>query len=414
MTSTFGVGLLVCCTALARVPLAAVAQAPPSSSSVRVAASGKVSVERETYLMGTLLRAQVGASDREVGLAAIESAFATVARLEDLLSTWRDDTELSRLNHAPVGTSEAVSPALVALLAEVRRWRDDTDGAFDPGLGSLIDAWDMRGKGRIPSRAELESALSASGLSHFQLDPARGTLRRTRDGSWIDSGAFGKGAALRSARDVLEALGIRSALLDFGGQVLAIGDPDDPAWTSAVAHPSRRQEPVALIRLSDASASTSGQSERAVEVHGCRLGHILDPRTGFPVPAWGSVTVVAADPLEADALSTGLFVLGPDAALRWARGRADVGVLVLVESDDEVAAGWNDALASRGIELAPGVRRLPEAMEPGGRDGPSDPERRTPVPPPRPVPGKCDLSAEQTTQGSPFKRPIQPELEDRG
>ncbi len=328
-------------------------------SPVLTARHGTVSVERETYLMGTLLGAEVQAADRTAGLAAIERAFSRIRRLEDLLSTWRADTELSRLNKALVGEPVRASAELLGLLREARRWRDETGGTFDPGLGSLIDAWDMRGKGRRPSPDELERARAASGLDLFELDAARGTLRRTREASWIDSGAFGKGAALRSAREVLLGLGIRSALLDFGGQVLAIGAPEDGRdWSVAVAHPSRRQQPAAVIRLADASASTSGQSERAVQVDGCRLGHILDPRSGLPVPAWGSVTVVATDPLAADALSTALFVLGPEAALRWSRDRDEFGVLVLVETGGRLEAGWNEALAARGVELAPGVARL--------------------------------------------------------
>jgi thiamine biosynthesis lipoprotein len=315
-----------------------------------------VAVKREAYLMGTLLRASVEAPDRPAGLAALERAFAEVRRLEDLLSTWRPDTELARLNATPVGAPFAASTELVGLLQEARRWRDATEGAFDPGLGALIDAWDMRGPGRRPSPAELASARGATGLVLFEVDPSSGTVRRTRAGAWIDSGAFGKGAALRGARVVLEDAGVRSALLDFGGQVLAIGlSAGESGWSVAVAHPARRSQPAAVIRIADASASTSGQSERGVELEGCRVGHILDPRRGLPVPAWGSVTVVAADPLVADALSTGLFVLGPERALDWARDRSDVGVLVLAQKPDGLRAGWSGSLTADDVELAPDV-----------------------------------------------------------
>jgi FAD:protein FMN transferase len=376
----------------------------PVAASVAVR-QGTVSVERETYLMGTLLRAEVQAADRAAGLAAIERAFARIAHLEDLLSTWREDAELSRLNRAPVGEPVPASAEILDLLREARRWRDETGGAFDPGLGALVDAWDMRGAGRRPSRAELASARAASGLDLFELDAARGTVRRAREASWIDSGAFGKGAGLRSARDVLLGLGIRSALLDFGGQVLAIGGSQGGSdWSAAVAHPSRRQQPVAAIRLADASASTSGQSERAVEVDGCRLGHILDPRSGLPVPAWGSVTVVAADPLAADALSTALFVLGSEAALRWARERDDVGVLVLVETADGLKAGWNGALAARGIELAPGVARLAALNDPGT----SNAEGTFPAAP------ECALPGGRSAPESHPLRPDPPYPQERG
>jgi thiamine biosynthesis lipoprotein len=361
---------IVIMTALLGVRHLRVDQAP---FRVAPAAWKPLVVERETYLMGTLLHVEVEAPDRPSGLGAIESVFREVQRLDDLLSTWREDTELSHLNRAPVGQAVPASAEILGLLGQARRWRDETQGAFDPGLGSLIDAWDMRGEGRRPSPEELNLALAASGLDLFDLDVEGGTLRRTREGSWIDSGAFGKGAALRTARAALTGLGIRSALLDFGGQVLAMGGGQEGSGRSvAIAHPARRHEPAALIRLTDASASTSGQSERALEVDGCRLGHILDPRSGFPVPAWGSVTVVAADPLAADALSTALFVLGPEDALRWARDRPDVGVLVLVERDGRLQAGWNAALGAHVIELAPGVTRLDveDGLEPPSKEHP--------------------------------------------
>jgi FAD:protein FMN transferase len=138
---------------------------------------------------------------------------------------------------------------------------------------------------------------------------------------------------------------VTAGSLNFGGQVLVIGpDPSGADWTVPVAHPARRSEPAAWLHLRDRSASTSSQSERFVAVGGKRLGHIVDPRTGQPVRAWGSVTVVAADPTAADAVSTALLVLGPEAGARWAESRVDMGVLFLIERDGRVAQQWNRAL----------------------------------------------------------------------
>jgi len=138
---------------------------------------------------------------------------------------------------------------------------------------------------------------------------------------------------------------VRNALWNFGGQVLALGAPAGEAgWRVPVAHPSRREEPVMELVVRDRSVSTTSQSERWVEAEGERIGHVLDPRTGRPVPARGSVTVVASDPLVADVLSTALFVMGPEEGMRWARDRADVGVLFLIERAGTVESRWNPAL----------------------------------------------------------------------
>lgn len=304
-----------------------------------------VGVERETYLMGTVLRATVVAADREAGIAALEAGFSEVRRLDGVLSSWRPESELGRLNGSPVEEPVRVSVELWALLAEARGWSEPTGGAFDPAVGALVDAWGLRGAGRRPTGAELEAARAATGRGGFAYDDTARTIERLSSEAWLDSGGFGKGAALRSMAAVLRSRGIASASLDFGGQVLVYGTPPGVAgrWEVAVAHPERRAEAVARLALTEGSVSTSAQSERFVEVGGARYGHVFDPRTGAPVPAWGSVTVVAPDAVEADVLSTALLVMGPEAARRWSRS-AEVGVLVLEVRGDELVATANAAM----------------------------------------------------------------------
>jgi thiamine biosynthesis lipoprotein len=301
-------------------------------------------VEREAFVMGTTLRAGVRAADRAAAVRAIQDAFDAVRRADGRLSTWRDDSEIARLNRAAVGVPVVLSLELYRMLRDAERWSRETQGAFDPAVGALVDVWDLRGRGRIPSQAELAAARSRSGIGRFAFADLSHSVTKRRAGSWIDTGGFGKGLALDAARSALRRHGIESAFLNFGGQVLALGLDGDAGWVVPVAHPVRRDRPAVRIRLRDRSASTSSQSERHVEADGRRLGHILDPRTGEPVPAWGSVTVVAEDPALADALSTALLVLGPEAALAWARSRDDVGVLVLAERGGRLAARWNRGL----------------------------------------------------------------------
>ncbi|NIN72298.1 MAG: hypothetical protein GTO46_10365 [Gemmatimonadetes bacterium] len=295
--------------------------------------------------MGTWLRAQVVAANREAGAAAIEAAFAEVARLESLLSSWRGDSEVSRINRAVPGVPVQVERVVFELLSEVWEWGRGSDGAFDPALGALIEVWDLRGAGRHPSAVELEQARKLSGLDSFRFLPSAGSVVRSQPGSWMSSGGFGKGAALRAARRVLLAAGVRSALLDFGGQLLAVGSaPGRDGWRIAVAHPSRRFEAAAWLDVGNRSVATSSASERFMEIGGDRYGHILDPRSGRPTPAWGSVTVVADDPLLADLASTTLFVLGPEEGAAWAKQREDIGVLFLWEEEGRVVA-WNRNMA---------------------------------------------------------------------
>jgi thiamine biosynthesis lipoprotein len=295
--------------------------------------------------MGTTLHIAVAAPSRASAIRAIDDAFRAVRRSDSLLSTWRDDSEIARLNHSWPRQPVPLSPELYVLLQETARWSRLTTGAFDPAIGSLVDAWDLRGTGRVPSTAALARARGAAGFRHFVFTRPSRTVSRDDSAAWIDTGGFGKGVALREARRALAHRGIRSAILNFGGQVLVVGPNrhgDD--WTVPVAHPSRRAQPSAWLHGRDWSASTSSQSERFVTAGGKRLGHILDPRSGVPVPAWGSVTAVAQDPAVADVVSTALFVLGPEEGLRWAQRRDDVGVLFLIERHGTLVRRWNRAL----------------------------------------------------------------------
>ncbi len=303
--------------------------------------------------MGTRLRATVVAADAALGIAGAEAVFREVSRLEEVLSSWRDDSELGRLNASPTGVPFHLSAELSRLLSEIRPWVAWSGGAFDPGVGPLIDAWGLRGAGRWPTAAELERARALSGLGAFELLESGGVMVKRRAGAWLSAGAFGKGAALRAAADALGVAGIRDALLDFGGQIVALGaPPGEEAWVVEVAHPSSRRLSVATLGLTGVSVATSGSSERVVEVSGHRLGHIIDPRNGWPVPAWGSVTVLAEDPLVADVTATALFVLGPDDGWALAEARDDLGVLFLVEDGERIEARWNRRLAAYLLALA--------------------------------------------------------------
>ena len=285
-------------------------------------------VNRTVLVMGTELRMEVFAPSRPLALRATETIYQATIEMDGLLSTWRPSA-LDSLNHAAVSQPVVMAPRLDALLSEVLAWRDSTDGTFEPVSGALVDAWDLRGAGRMPSDAELRLALGASGRAAMQV--SGGNAVRRRPAAWLDSGGFGKGAALRAAERALGSSSVDGALLDFGGQVLAIGAPSNaPAWTIAVADPQHRQQPVLELHLRDVSAATSAQSERFVTVGGMRYGHILDPHTGRPVPAWGSVTVIPADPLLADILSTALFVMGAVRGLAWADRHPDLGAVFVV------------------------------------------------------------------------------------
>lgn len=297
-------------------------------------------VERTAWLMGTRATVAVEGRNREAAIAASEAALRAMRAVEDRLSTWKDDSELSHLNRTPPGQVGIGSEALSSLLAEMALWSAHTDGAFHPAVGALVDAWDLRGDGRVPDADELGRSRDASGDAGVSIDAVTGHVVRRDARAWLDAGAFGKGAALREARRALEGSEVRWARVDLGGQILVVGDAPTHV---AVAHPEHRDRVFTELGLTDASVATSGQSERGIDVDGVRFGHLVDPRTGQPVPAWGAVTVVDSDPVVADVLATALFVLGPDAGLRLAESLG-VAALFLVTGEERVSELWTSAL----------------------------------------------------------------------
>jgi FAD:protein FMN transferase len=206
------------------------------------------------------------------------------------------------------------------LLASVLDWSARTGRAFDPTVLPLVQAWDLRGSGRVPDAGQISRAMAAMGREQFRVDAAMGEAVRRSSAAGIDEGAWGKGYALDRAEAVLRAAAIHEALLDLGGQVTAIG----PA-TIAVADPRDRDRPAVSLEVLDRSVSTSGNSERGFRIAGRSIGHLLDPRTGSPAPDFGSVTVVAPSGLEADILSTAFFVLGPEEGMKLSRRLREEG-----------------------------------------------------------------------------------------
>lgn len=324
--------------------LAAMAADPPSL---------EVEVERHPILMGTVARMVVVGESREQGLETTAEMEKILREAENELSTWRGGTALDRLNRVPVGKAIAVSSDLDAELSRALACAELTQGAFDPTMGALVRAWDLRGEGRAPSPEELDQALRLTG-SHL-LERAHDGWQR-RQNVIVDEGGFGKGAALDRLHRYLAEGPPRRVLVDLGGQILlADSRPEAAHWSIAVADPDDRSTPVLLLSLPGGSVATSANSERSVSPTASgdpiapaeKIGHLLDPRTGRPAKDFGSMTVWAPTGLEADCLATGLFVAGPKAALDLARGQDGIEVVVIERVADRLHVSVSDGLRGR-------------------------------------------------------------------
>jgi thiamine biosynthesis lipoprotein len=281
-------------------------------------------IRRARYVMGTRLEIRLYSSpdSRQNGIEAMEAAFARVRELDDLLTTWRAEGKLARLNRAleepqAARTGVPVPQPLADALDRALRWSRRTDGLFDPTLGSLTAAWDLRGKGRIPEPAELAAARARSGhdrVSVRQDHAGRSRVVTEVPGLRFDLGGIGKGLALDAAAEVLRARQHRAALLDFAGQIMAVGPPPGrEGWLVRIAHPADRRCPGLSLILDRGSLATSSNAERARTRNGETLGHVIDPRSGRPTKTRASASVLADSATAADALASALMVGGADA-----------------------------------------------------------------------------------------------------
>ena len=291
-----------------------------------------VRVERTVFLMGTFATFVTETVDRETGVAKLERMVRVIERTEGDLSTWREDSVLSAVNGQPVGAPFPVPAATCGLLSRVAEWHAETNGAFDPAVGSLIDVWGLRREGRQPRDDEIQAALAAAGFEHLSFDPEACVVTR-RAAVTLDAGGFGKGEALDRVREA-ERGRPGAWFIDFGGQMAVSGEASGGSWTVGVAHPARRDLSVLELSLAAGSLATSGGSERDLLLDdGSRIGHILDPRNGRPVSRSASVTVWHESALVADALSTALFVMGPEQGIAWAAARGIAACFILADSD---------------------------------------------------------------------------------
>lgn len=290
--------------------------------------------QRTRELMGTIMSITVVGVPETQAAPAVDAAFAKIAALEDVLSEWRPDSEISRINAAAGGAPVKVGPDTIAVVkagVEVSAW---SEGAFDLSWAALRGLYlFQQGQEHVPTPAEIKERIALIDYKEIVLDEKASTVALRRAGMKLGTGGIAKGYALDRAATVLKLAGIENFMIFGGGQVHVGGKRDGRPWRIGIQHP-RRDDYFAFLESTGGSVSTSGDYEHAFVKDGRRWHHIIDTRTGYPVDHTASVTLVAESGLYADALSTAVFVLGPERALaRLARAPGGKAGVVIVGAD---------------------------------------------------------------------------------
>lgn len=265
-------------------------------------------------IMGTNIHVEFWHEDPAAARDALAAVIDEMHRIDELMSPFRESSELSAINRGAGAGPVAVSAELLALLersAEVSRM---TDGAFDITYASAGRFYDYR-KGVRPDEAQLTAAVQAIDYRYVQIDREAGTVRFAHPEVYVDLGGIAKGHAVDRGIELLRARGIDQAMIAAGGDSRIIGDRRGQPWTVGVQDPRKPGTMAVLLPLEDTAVSTSGDYERFFERDGVRYHHIIDPTTGDSAREVRSVTILGPEATLTDALSTSVFVLGVRAGL---------------------------------------------------------------------------------------------------
>lgn len=270
--------------------------------------------------MGCVYTVVVYGHDMTPVRQAVKEALDEVDRIDRLMSHYKKDSELSRVNREAAKSPVKVDPELFDFIAECLHYSRASDGAFDITVGPLMKAWGFfRGEGRMPTETELAEARNRIGYHHVILNQRDKTIFFDKAGVELDLGGIAKGYAVDRAVTMLKQYGVASALVSAGGSTIyAMGaPPGKPAWEVEVQDPVDQKKIATTVRLKDRALSVSGSYEKFFELGGVRYSHVMDPRTGRPVQGVLSVAVIIDTGAAGDALDNVFYVLGVERSRAW-------------------------------------------------------------------------------------------------
>ncbi|MGV3604543.1 MAG: FAD:protein FMN transferase [Dyadobacter fermentans] len=294
----------------------------------------------EKGLMGSPFKLVFYAANDSIARVAANNAFGRVEELNEIMSDYRDGSEINRLS-ATSGSGKwvPVSKDLFDILAISQDISAKTGGVFDATLGPVVQMWRRATrKGNFPPNDEIRDALARTGYTKMKMDPRTSSIMLTQKGMRLDIGGLGKGYAAEEAIKELKKLGITSAMMDAGGKiVLTNPPPGSKGWNINVSNGS---DSLAAMQLSNVALATSGPTYRYMEYKGVRYSHIVDPKTGIGLLFHVRTTVISPDGTIADALATAFSVAGIQKSKRYLK-RFKGSKVWLVEKQGDRLAEWN-------------------------------------------------------------------------
>lgn len=282
------------------------------------------------FLLGTEVEISAWGKD---AAAAVAAAFAEVERVHNTMSRFREGSDVWNINTSEAGQMAAVSECTFRVIEESIRISEMTDGAFDITILPLMIMWrTARQQDELPTDEEIAAARALVNWRYIMLDADKLAVGLEKLGMGIDLGGIAKGYAVSMATAALKKHGIKSAMVNAGGDLYLLGKPQEKEWWRiGIEDPREKGEIFASLDLRDEAVMTSGDYRWYFIIDEQRFHHIIDPRSGLPVKKMQSVTIVAPDATFADGLSTAIFVLGREEGIKLTETIEEIGVIIVSE-----------------------------------------------------------------------------------
>jgi thiamine biosynthesis lipoprotein len=302
-------------------------------------------VQKTETIMGTEATITAVAASESEAAAAIDAGMAELRRFDRMMSLYKDDSEITKVNMAAGKAAVKVSPEIIEVVEAANRVSELTDGAFDITVGPLVVLWQMRLKeGKMPTDEEIMNIKPRVNYKNIIIDKKTSTLFLKNRNMIMDLGGAAKGYAADKTAELLSNRGIKNGIVALAGDIRVMGHRSDGTpWHIGVQDPREKDKTMAVLKLSDKSISTSGDYERFRIVGKKRYHHIIDPRTGKPSESMISVTLIGNSGALVDPLTTALFIVGKGKAMKLVK---ELGCELIVED------------SSGKVNMSPGIALL--------------------------------------------------------
>lgn len=283
---------------------------------------------RVEAIMGTEVRVELWHEDVAAARAAIGAVMDEMHRIDALMSPYKPDSELSRINREAAQKPVVISQEMFDLISRSLDFSKLSGGAFDITFSSVGYLYDYREHIK-PTDAEIAKALPGVNYRHLQLDRKHRTIHFARNGVRIDLGGIAKGYAVDNCIALLKKRGITNAIVTAGGDSRLLGDRRGRPWNVGIRDPRHSDDVVVVLPLADVAISTSGDYERYFEEDGVRHHHIINPKTGKSASGVRSVTVIGPDGITTEGLTKSVFVRGPEEGMRLVESLPNVDAIII-------------------------------------------------------------------------------------